>query len=136
MLFLENGSFFLQLHYAVVKFGFLQEVCIAGEDGDKFRKVHAVILVHAVFINTSHCNSAVVNLIDEHLLIFKQIELVGIKRFLCTIHNHIYRVVAPEFNGITFTDSPAVSLLHISRSPRYLKMMHRNGSFLCIYACT
>lgn len=42
--FLEYGTFFFQLHDAVVKFGFFQQVSISGKYRHELGKIHAVVL--------------------------------------------------------------------------------------------
>ena len=94
-LFLEYGLFLFKLHNPVVELRLFQQVGVAGKDCHELGKVHAVFLVHAVLVDASHGNRAVVNLVYEHLLVLQQVKLIGIKSFLRPVNNDVNGVSTP-----------------------------------------
>ena len=133
--FLENGLFLFQLHNLVVKFCLVQQICIAGKDSHELGEVHAVVLVHAALVDTAHGDCAVIDLVDEHLLVFQQIEFVGVKCLFRAVYHHIHHIAAPQLHGVALAYRPAVALLHVGRSPGNLQMMHRYRPLLGVYPC-
>ena len=133
-LFLENALLLFEAHNLVVELRLFQQVGIAGEDSDKFGEVHPVVLVHAVLVDAAHGDRAAVDLVDEHLLVLQQIELVGVERLFRAVDDHVHGVAAPQLHGVALAYRAAVALLHIRRTPGNVEVMHRHGPFLCVYA--
>lgn len=94
-----------------------------------------LVLVHAVLVNAAHGNRAVVNLIDEHLFVTQEVELVGIQRLLRAVDDYIHHIAAPELDGVSLAYRPAVALFQVSRPPGNLKMMHRHRPLLGVHTC-
>ena len=135
-IFLENGLFLFQLHNLVVELCLVQQIGVTGKDCHELGEVHAVVLVHAALVDTAHGDCAVIDLVDEHLLVFQQIEFVGIKCLFRAVNHHIHHVAAPQFHGVALAYRPAVALLHVSRSPGNLQMMHRYSPLLGVHPCS
>ena len=87
-------------------FAFVQQIGVAGKDCHELGEVHAVVLVHAALVDTAHGDCAVIDLVDEHLLVFQQIEFVGIKCLSRAVNHHIHHVAAPQFHGVALCVPP------------------------------
>ena len=86
----EGGNLFLQL-------GFVQQVGVAGEDGNVLGEVHAALLVHAALVDGTGTHRAFFELGDEQLLVVKQVEFVAVEGFLDGVVDNIDFVVGKEF---------------------------------------
>ena len=69
---LQSGNLLLQTRL-------VQEVGVAGEDGDILGVVHAPFLVHAALVDGAAAHAVLLELGDEKLLVVEQVELVAVQ---------------------------------------------------------
>ena len=124
----EGGNLFLQL-------GFVQQVGIAGEDGNILGEVHAALFVHAALVDCTGTHRTFFELGDEQLLVVKQVEFVAVEGFLDGVVDNIDFVVGKEFGYlVAFSYTTAVALLQIFGRPGNVELMDGDTLVLGIYA--
>lgn len=94
-LLVESRLFLFQAHDFVVELRLVQKVSVARKNGHELGKVHACVLVHAVLVYAAHGYRAVVDLVDEKLLVAQEVELVGIQSLFRAVDDDVNHVAAP-----------------------------------------
>ena len=133
-LFIEYRLLLFQLSDFVVEFCLVQEVVVARKDRYELGEIHAVVLVHRVLVDAPCRHRTTVDLVNEHLFVLQEIELVGIEFLFRAVDDDIDLVAAPQFHRVALADGAAVALLQVGRSPRYIEVMHRHRPLLGIDA--
>lgn len=110
--------------YLLLQLGFVEQVGVAGEDGDVLGEVHAALLVHAALVDGTGTHRAFFELGDEQLLVVKQVEFVAVEGFLDGVVDYIDFVVGKEFGYlVAFSYATAVALLQIFGRPGNVELV-------------
>lgn len=119
--------------YLLLQLGFVEQVGVAGENGDVLGEVHAALLVHAALVDGTGTHRTFFELGDEQLLVVKQVEFVAVEGFLDGVVDYIDFVVGKEFGYlVAFSYATAVALLQIFGRPGNVELMDGDAPALGI----